>query len=168
MFGDRTITDFKVALYDDSPHLSLIVMPSDERKYNKEGGGFILDNSYAIRSNMSLSKIPRLLDMHEFNVINQGQSALLITAMPTYYNRSEPDTTQPGRWIGDTGFQEVNIATNEVIFDWKSLDHIQPWESMTRPPKMPGTFNKPWDYLYVPRRGFFCRAPEANNRGKGT
>ena len=149
MFGDRTVTDFKMSLYDGKPHLSLILLSSMGEKTKEESGGFILDDSYAIRSKIRMSSPPGMINMHEFNVRNQSQSALMALWRPTYYDNSEFDATQPVGWIGDTGFREVNVDTHEVVFDWKSLDHIKPLESVQSPPKMPGAFYDPWDYLYV-------------------
>ena len=57
-------------------------------------------------------------------------------------------------WIVDGVFQEVDVETGELLFEWRSLDHIPPSASYT----MAGTTDTsgnglaedtPWDYFHI-------------------
>lgn len=83
--------------------------------------------------------------MHEFRIINDGRSALLIVGIVEAQNVSKPPSRRPLGLVVSGGFREVDIATGETLFDWMSLQHINLSESMIEPAG-PGSIN---DYLYV-------------------
>ena len=64
-------------------------------------------------------------NMHEFNIIEDGRTALIVTSVPIL---GSIETLQGvGRttaWLENEGFQETDVQTNKVLFNWKSLDHI--------------------------------------------
>ncbi|PLB51366.1 hypothetical protein P170DRAFT_474908 [Aspergillus steynii IBT 23096] len=71
----------------------------------------------------------RIASLHEFNVID-GQTALV-----EIYQTTPADLTPYGgnssqRWIGDGIFQEFDIATGDLVFEWSALDHIDPADSL--------------------------------------
>ncbi|KAG0647534.1 hypothetical protein D0Z07_6549 [Hyphodiscus hymeniophilus] len=61
-------------------------------------------------------------DSHEFRITPQG------TALITIYNKHEADCTELGLgkscWIQDGLFQEIDIETGNLIFEWRATDHI--------------------------------------------
>ncbi|KAH6687760.1 ASST-domain-containing protein [Plectosphaerella plurivora] len=56
-------------------------------------------------------------------------------------------------WIVSTGFQELDIETGEVVFDWESIDHVDPGDSalsLDLLPSSTGTDSShAWDYFHI-------------------
>merc|ERR1712230_270227 len=61
-------------------------------------------------------------DSHEFRITPEG------TALIAIYKKHEADCTELGLgkkcWIQDGWFQEIDIETNELLFEWKATEHI--------------------------------------------
>jgi len=86
-------------------------------------------------------------DYHEFTITPDD------TALITAYVRTPWDLTERGRengFIWDCVFQEVDIATNNLIFEWRASEHFQQsdmsvnsWSSWT------GTSDDPWDWFHL-------------------
>lgn len=85
-------------------------------------------------------------NMHEFNLIHEGKSALRGSSHHRLYESSDSDESIQNANIDDTGFRELDFATGNATFEWNALDHIDPSESLAPNPST-GT----WDYLYVLR-----------------
>ena len=92
-----------------------------------------------------MAEAPRSPNMHEFRIINDGRSALLIVGIMEAQNTSKPHSKRPVGRVISSGFREVDIATGETLFNWMSLQHINLSESMVVPTD-PRAIN---DYLYV-------------------
>ncbi|PYH75891.1 hypothetical protein BO82DRAFT_323131 [Aspergillus uvarum CBS 121591] len=114
----------------------------------------ILDSSYSPAATVRSGNGLEMSDMHESSVIN-GTSMLI----PIYQPRTADLTAynvpaNPG-WVIDGVFQEIEIATGAVLFQWSSLDQgITPAESYTPPGLNPvvgnGTSNATsWDYFHL-------------------
>lgn len=65
---------------------------------------------------------PSNIDLHELQITANG--SLLVTAN----NVTQADLTSVGGpkhgWVVDCLVYEIDIATNEVLFKWSSLDHL--------------------------------------------
>lgn len=112
-----------------------------------EGVGVILDSSYTIQQTVAVFEEPERFDMHEFNILHDGNSALIITRQAKYY--SSPigvDKTHNG-WVDHMVFRDVDISSNEVKFHWSTEDHIPLSESYEGPPEGWGAPDVKWDYL---------------------
>lgn len=118
------------------------------------GHGVILDQSYRIVDSVEAGGPQAATDMHEFILLPDGRSALL-----TVYKRHQWDLSDWGiqnglGWIQEGRFQEVDVKTGEVIFEWGSLDHVNPDESNTFPSTTETSGNgwdkeSPWDYFHI-------------------
>ena len=67
-------------------------------------------------------------DLHEFHITENG------TAMMTIYTPVEVDMSgygMPKGWIYDSLFQEIDIETGELIFEWRASDHYKIHDSKT-------------------------------------
>jgi hypothetical protein len=84
-------------------------------------------------------------DLHEFLITPEG-TALLVAYVPETADLSSIGGPEDGEvWGGMV--QEVDIETGEVLFEWRSLDHVGIEESYARfPPDNPG-FR--YDYFHV-------------------
>lgn len=86
-------------------------------------------------------------DMHEFTITDAG------TALVTVYNVTNMDLSSIGRpvdgWIIDGVLQEIDIATGELLFEWRASDHFGADESdMTHPLAGYSSFI-PFDFFHI-------------------
>lgn len=83
-------------------------------------------------------------DLHEF-VITSRDTALL-----SAYHDVERDLSGLGgpknATVTEGVLQEIDIATGEVLFEWRSLEHVPESESMVPLPTGPG---QPYDYFHI-------------------
>jgi hypothetical protein len=66
-------------------------------------------------------------DLHEFLITDEG------TVLMTIYDKTEADMSGYGiekGWIFDSLFQEIDIETGELIFEWHASDHYAVHDSM--------------------------------------
>jgi Arylsulfotransferase (ASST) len=85
-------------------------------------------------------------------VVNGGKSALLTIYQPLQYDLSDYGVAKGLGWIMNCYFQEIEISTNQVLFEWGSLDYVNPSFSYVAPntTESSGTGLQPldaWDYL---------------------
>ncbi|KAF9888139.1 hypothetical protein FE257_009275 [Aspergillus nanangensis] len=60
-------------------------------------------------------------DVHEFRIID-NETAIIAIYQPRQYSLEAYNI--PSGWVVDGVFQEINITTKEVLFEWRSLDHV--------------------------------------------
>ncbi|GME49449.1 hypothetical protein MMC22_008311 [Neofusicoccum parvum] len=111
----------------------------------------ILDNHYRTIKELRAGD-HMLSDKHEFIIHDEKTSLIQIHhPLPTDLTAYGGDSTQ--RWIVDSRFQELDIATGAVLFSWRSLDHIPPSESaLPLPLGQAGTGHNSswaWDYFHI-------------------
>ncbi|MEU6266749.1 arylsulfotransferase family protein [Saccharopolyspora shandongensis] len=99
-----------------------------------EGEYVIRDSSYRQIGTVEAGNGLRA-DLHEM-VITPRDTALIIA----YH------TVQRDRPVVEGVVQEIDIATGEVLFDWRSLDHVAPEESTVPLPEDPAA---PYDYIHL-------------------
>ncbi|EXJ62411.1 hypothetical protein A1O7_02846 [Cladophialophora yegresii CBS 114405] len=96
------------------------------------GSIVLLDSSYEITATVSLPGLfltldasqtfPSNVDLHEINIT--PQDTILVTANNvTQHDLSSVGGPYPG-WTVDSIIYEIDIASNEVIFEWHALDHL--------------------------------------------
>lgn len=105
-----------------------------------------MDSHYRIQQKLRIRDSPGF-NMHEFTVIEDGHSALAITWVSVLDSVEVPNSTRSTAWTGNNGIQEIDLRTNEVLFDWKSLDHVDVSTS-----KVPVAGDSPqtiWDWMYA-------------------
>ncbi|KAK4622142.1 hypothetical protein CLAFUW4_06703 [Fulvia fulva] len=71
----------------------------------------------------------KLMDKHEFQEIG-GKTGLIQIYQPGPRDLSKYAKRPSQRWIVNAIFQELNLDTGEVLFEWSSLDHVSPEESV--------------------------------------
>jgi hypothetical protein len=92
-------------------------------------------------------------DLHELTVLD-GETTLLTIYQTRPYNLEEYDINAADGWVIDGVFQEVDIKTGNVLFQWRSLDHV-PLSASQTPlglDEMVGdglTNNSAWDYFHI-------------------
>lgn len=94
----------------------------------------------------------KIIDKHEFHIIGE-KAGVIQVYQPTPIDLSRWASSKHQQWIFDAIFQELDIETGELLFEWSSLDHILPDESVL--PVDEGQagagFNSSdaWDYFHI-------------------
>jgi arylsulfotransferase ASST len=129
----RGVTDFRVQRYRGKPVLTWWRGKSADNK--RLGRYSIYDDSYRlikyVRPGNGLSG-----DMHEFKITPRN------TALMTLSHR----VSVKSRNVLEGAFQEVDIRTGRVLFEWHSIDHVPLTESYYRLPRNP---DRTYDYFHI-------------------
>ncbi len=84
-------------------------------------------------------------DLHAFEITPRG------TALFTVYDAIRCNLSAYGGpangAVADTVFQEVDLRTGLVRFEWHALDHVPLADSYS--PATPGSPHSPWDYFHI-------------------
>jgi hypothetical protein len=84
-------------------------------------------------------------DLHAFEITPQG-SAIFTVYDAIRCNLSAYGGPSNGA-VADTLFQEVDLQTGLVRFEWHALDHVSLAESYM--PARPGSPHSPWDFFHI-------------------
>lgn len=132
--------DFKAQHYRGRPVISWW-----EGRHTAYGQGeyIVLDDSYGemfrVRAGDGFNG-----DLHEFLLTDRG------TALITVYEPVPCDLSAvggPADGIAAEGVvQEIAVETGEVVFQWRSLEHVGLWESYFPAPTDP---TEPYDYIHI-------------------
>ncbi|KAI9895004.1 MAG: hypothetical protein M1814_000226 [Vezdaea aestivalis] len=152
--GPANAHDFSVCDYKGSTgdHMSYLIV-NQENGFG-QGLGVIMDSHFRIVDTVKSSLGRGPADMHEFNVLPGGESAILIIYQPVQYDLSSYGIASTFGWVTAGIFQEIDIESGKVIFEWKSTNHVDPSESRVKP----GTTDisgdgkskaTPYDYFHI-------------------
>lgn len=104
------------------------------------GTATLLDHSYRRLLRVRAAQ-GRWIDLHEFQLTPEG-TALFTCHPPTVdADLSSVGGPKAGRLI-DSLFQEVDLRTGRLLFEWRGRDHISISESYS-------PVGDPWDYLHL-------------------
>ncbi|KAK3669909.1 hypothetical protein LTR78_010220 [Recurvomyces mirabilis] len=138
------------------------------------GQYYMLDKHYHIyRSIIAANDLPT--DLHAFT-ITADDTALLsvykvtqvdLSTVPAYIEPSNhPAPAQPARvppplgppdgWIWESMFQEIDIETGELLFEWRASEHFEYTASYD--PMKSATEEESWDWFHI-------NSVEKDNRG---
>lgn len=155
-------SDFSLVYADqryENTYTSDAVMVHDQRYmafwegYHTRGhaNGFCLlyDEQYDLKYNVTAQGLHgALADMHEMKVTNDGT-----VIFSTYWNRDYDCSSVGGpkkALLQDSGFQEVDIETNKVVFDWHASDHFNLTDSVAKYSGAYGvTGNSGFDFFHI-------------------
>ncbi|OQU95280.1 hypothetical protein CLAIMM_01511 [Cladophialophora immunda] len=110
--------DFKVQQYREQNYLTFWT-GSDSGTFGT-GSYVMLDSSYQIYKMVNPASGLRG-DLHEFEITRNG-TALMTVYEPTPANLSAFGIVGDG-WIYDSIFQEIDIETGELVFEWRASRH---------------------------------------------
>lgn len=86
------------------------------------GTYYMLDSSYQVFRKFEAVGEGLMGDLHEFKITDRG------TALVTVYNPVPADLTSVGGpeegWALDCLFQELDIETGALLFEWSALEHV--------------------------------------------
>ncbi|RMD43258.1 hypothetical protein DV735_g1853, partial [Chaetothyriales sp. CBS 134920] len=135
--------------YKGEPHLTF--WAGNKVGGHGEGINYIVNSSYHIVKTVRAGKDLKA-DLHEFNLLPSSNTALL----DAYYTR-EVDLSgfkngpEKG-WIWEAAFQEVDIDTGEVLFDWRASDHIsltKTYSELDASHNTASSANKAFDWFHI-------------------
>jgi len=86
-----------------------------------------------------------MADLHDFRLTPQG-TALITSYAPVLCDLAAVDGPARGG-IVDATFQEVDVRTGLVMYEWTSLDHVAVGESYER--LRADTLALPYDYFHI-------------------
>ena len=117
---------------------------------NGYGDFVMLDSSYKVAYRISAVGDGNSGDLHEFKLTKDG------TALISIFNNTQADLTRmkggwrpADGWLTDGMFQEVDVETNELLFEWRALDHFKPEDTLYFDP-FGGYFEShPFDYYHL-------------------
>ena len=155
--GPKTAHTPRVCQYKGEDHLCYF--QGEQHQGFARGLGVIMDKYYRIVKTIESSGAGASSDMHEFKMTpyTDGTTVLMTVYQPRQYDLTTNPrfNVQNGMgWIVEGVFQEVDIETGTVLFEWRSLDHVDPGLSWT----LPGTTDtsgdglheqSPWDYFHI-------------------
>ncbi|OJJ35087.1 hypothetical protein ASPWEDRAFT_40230 [Aspergillus wentii DTO 134E9] len=141
-----------VCQYKGKDHLCFF--QGTQQKGYCRGHGIIMDNEYRIVRSVQAGGGMAAGDMHEFLLINDGKTALMTVYQQRQFDMSAWNIKSGVGWLMESIFQEVDVETNEVLFEWRSLDHVDPSDSYTLPDSTDTSGNgleprSPWDYFHI-------------------
>ncbi|KAF2447292.1 hypothetical protein P171DRAFT_384557 [Karstenula rhodostoma CBS 690.94] len=94
----------------------------------------------------------KLTDKHEFHVVSDNTAVIQIY-QPIPQNLTAYGASEEQQWIVNAIFQELDITTGELLFEWASLDHVTPEEAILpiNPGQAGSGYNSSdaWDYFHI-------------------
>ncbi|KAL2824601.1 ASST-domain-containing protein [Aspergillus cavernicola] len=150
MFDNRNVFDFKAANnIDGESHLSFILQRQYQDDGTDKGYGYVLDQHYEQQYKVGVVNDLSAFNMHEFNVLDGGKSALACL-----YKSQNTDLSALGRpeedsWIVAGGLLELDTKTGEILFEWSSFNNVLVNESVKVHTDSPASGHPGWDYIHV-------------------
>jgi hypothetical protein len=86
-------------------------------------------------------------DLHEF-LITARDTALVLAYERVAHDLSSLGGPKDG-YVFDSVVQEIEIESGRVLFEWRSLEHVDVAESAQRIPAREASAAKPFDYFHV-------------------
>jgi hypothetical protein len=149
-FDDRNVFDFRANTnIDGETYLSFIVNWDPENEFEDRGRGVILNKNYQLEKAILSPADSHDFNMHEFNILDGGKSAVTCIYRPTLVSLGDFGRPGDDSWVVSGGIAEYDLTTNDVLFKWDGADHIPVHESnifhaWDQPQGAPG-----WDYVHA-------------------
>ncbi|KAK4164317.1 ASST-domain-containing protein [Cladorrhinum sp. PSN259] len=94
----------------------------------------------------------KLVDKHEFHIIKE-ETGLIQIYQPVPRDLTPWGAKPEQQWIVNAIFQELDITTGRLLFEWSSLDHVSPSESLlpinTGQAGSGYNSSDAWDYFHI-------------------
>lgn len=126
---NRNAFDFKANWnIDDEPHLSFILQ--HEFDNSNKGSGVIMNSQYEYEHHVGVINDLDAFNMHEFNILDGGKTALACTYKGQQVSLADFDRPEETSWVVTGGFVELDVATADILFEWDSNNQIPVSESV--------------------------------------
>lgn len=143
----ETTTNLKLQEYEGAEYLTF--WSGHKAKTMGTGLYYMMDNNYTIAHTVDAVGQDLHGDLHEFKITKEN------TALLTVYNLTNADLTGMGwfrganGWITDSVFQEVDIATGELLFEWSASHHFKAELSFMWNPFGGYSDSSPFDFFHI-------------------
>jgi hypothetical protein len=110
------------------------------------GSYIMLDHNYNVAYNLTTKSLTVGGDIHEIELTDNG------TALMSAYEPMQYDLTAyniENGWLADSIFEEVDIATNDLIFSWRASEHIALNASYADPGATGISSDSPYDFFHI-------------------
>ncbi|EME41573.1 hypothetical protein DOTSEDRAFT_176803 [Dothistroma septosporum NZE10] len=141
----REIYNFQMQKYKNEPHL--VFWAGNNDGGHGDGHYYMYDKHYNLVRNISACN-NLTADLHSFSITTSD------TAVLTIYEKVKTDlagvlqqASRFDRWMWDCLFQEIDLGTGEVIFQWRASEHFQLSESYIY--YRPASKADPWDAFHI-------------------
>ncbi|KAI1296411.1 Arylsulfotransferase-domain-containing protein [Xylaria venustula] len=116
------VFNLQIQSYNDEDYITFWSSPEGSNRGYGRGSYYMLDSSYQLFRKFEASGEGLKGDLHEFQITEHG------TALITIYNPVPADLSSIGGpqegWALDSMFQEIDIATGELLFEWSAIEHV--------------------------------------------
>lgn len=146
--NNRNAFDFKANWnIDDEPHLSFILQ--HEFDNSNKGSGVIMNSHYENEHHVGVVNDLDAFNMHEFNILDGGKTALACTYKGQEVSLADFDRPEETSWVIIGGIVELDVETADILFEWDSNEQISISESVKfrsgdHPVGPPG-----YDYVHI-------------------
>ncbi|KAK4505016.1 hypothetical protein PRZ48_002979 [Zasmidium cellare] len=120
-----------VCTYQGSPHLCM-VLGSDQVGF-AAGMGIIVDSNYRIVQTVQTGRGAMPVDEHEFHLVDNGTHALVTFYQTVPFDLSPINITSGMGFLMQGGFQEIDVESGDVLFEWYSVNHVDLLDSVIQP-----------------------------------
>ncbi|KAJ4264355.1 hypothetical protein NW762_005552 [Fusarium torreyae] len=147
------VANFVPDVWNGKPHLRAFQGRLDGKHGRMYGFHTLLGSDYKVAKVVGVGS-HKLVSAHEFRLID-GKSALVETPIPRTVSLEPWGGQDDQNWIVSGGFQELDIETGDVLFEWQSLDHVDPKYSafpLDFGEGLPGTGRNEtdaWNYFHI-------------------
>lgn len=131
MTGSANAQDFRPCQYQGSAHLCFTQV-NQQNGYGI-GEAIIADSNYKVVATVNTAGNVQPADMHEFQLLNDGETAIISAYQVIPYDLSSFNITSGLGWLLEGVFQEINVTTGELIFEWFSSNHVEPSDTQIAP-----------------------------------
>jgi len=113
------------------------------------GAMYMLNSKYELVHKLQAVGENLFGDLHEFQLTNDG------TALITVYNDTTIDMRNFGffrgehGWVTDCIFQEIDIETGELLFQWVASEHVRAIETHYFQPAAGFSDSNPFDFFHL-------------------
>ncbi|KAF5657733.1 Secreted protein [Fusarium heterosporum] len=140
--------NFKVQTWNGQKVLSAFQGQWAETPGRAYGHHVLLNNRYEVVKTVRANS-HRFASLHEFLIVDETTALIEITsALPI--SLTPWGGTKEQNWILSTGFQEIDIDSGKVLFEWESIDHVDPKDSnIPLAPSIGHSSSQAWDYFHL-------------------
>ncbi|ERT01711.1 hypothetical protein HMPREF1624_00005 [Sporothrix schenckii ATCC 58251] len=121
------VANFAPVIWKGEPYLRAFQGALDPVHGRMFGFHSLLDKHYR-PAKVLQSGGHRWASAHEFNIIDE-KTALIEIPLPVVASLKPWGGDESQVWVLSSGFQEIDIETGEVVFEWHSFDHVDPKRS---------------------------------------
>ncbi|KAK5626666.1 hypothetical protein RRF57_002381 [Xylaria bambusicola] len=116
------VFNLEIQKYKGKNYITFWSSPEGSTHGYGRGTYYMLDSSYQLYRKFEPVGDGLRGDLHEFHITKRG------TALITIYNPLPANLTSIGGpeqgWVLDCMFQEIDIATGDLLFEWSAIEHV--------------------------------------------